>query len=417
MTASVRVEIARSSRLELFPLRTSREADQYIVGRPEIGAYVAMSEVGFAVVEMLGASRTVEDVQAGLMARFGGEEVRLRSFLETLVAAGFVKSIDGRAVPELRRRQRYHLTGWQRRHVAWLFSPPARVVYVALVAFALGIVMLEPRYLPRPADIFVAPTYFATLLLVMPVSVIMIAKHELAHFAAAKFLGIEARFALSHRMYFPVVHTELTDLWLADKRQRYLVYVAGMASDVIVAAAVVVVMWLRDGGVLALPDPMYRACKLVVLVAAASVLWQFNLFLRTDVYYVFANFFDCKNLALDAKAYLKGRLRQLLGRGGVAPPGGTGRESRGIRIYALIYVFGTAACALIGVAYVLGVAYLVLSDWRSDALPAEWVAFRPIDKIAYLASLALTCAWLIYAVIARRRQRPVQATIVSAEDV
>src|SRR6266508_3378804 len=382
---SVRIEVAGSSRLELFPLRAKKEADQYIVGRPEIRSYVAMSDAGYAVVEMLGAHRTIAEVKEALTTRFGGEAVQLRPFLEALVAAGFVKSIDARAVPEGPRHQRYHLTGWKRRHVAWLFSAPALVVCSGLVAAALGIVMLEPRYVPRPADFFVAPTYLATVMLATVVSVLMVAKHELAHLAAAKFVGIEARFGLSHRMYFPVVQTELTDLWLADKGRRYLVYVAGMASDVV----------------------------------AAGVLWQFNLFLRTDVYYVFANFFDCKNLASDAQAYLKSRLRKLLGGGGVvAPQGVSGREFRAIRIYSVLYVLGTVTLVAIGTGYLLGVIFLVLSDWTSGVLASQWGVFRRSDKIAFVASVAVTCGWLAYSVIAKRRRRSrVDRAVVSVADV
>ncbi len=415
----MRIEVAGSSRLELFPLRAKKEADQYIVGRPEIRSYVAMSDAGYAVVEMLGANRTIAEVKEALTTRFGGEAVQLRPFLEALVAAGFVKSIDARAVPEGPRHQRYHLTGWKRRHVAWLFSAPALVVCSGLVAAALGIVMLEPRYVPRPADFFVAPTYLATVMLATVVSVLMVAKHELAHLAAAKFVGIEARFGLSHRMYFPVVQTELTDLWLADKGRRYLVYVAGMASDVVAACAVVVLMWLHDRGAFALPDLAYRTCKLAVVIAAAGVLWQFNVFLRTDVYYVFANFFDCKNLASDAQAYLKSRLRKLLGGGGVvAPQGVSGREFRAIRIYSVLYVLGTVTLVAMGTGYLLGVIFLVLSDWTSGVLASQWGVFRRSDKIAFVASVAVTCGWLAYSVIAKRRRRSrVDRAVVSVADV
>ncbi len=65
----MRIEVARSSRLELFPLRTKKEADQYLVGRPEIRSYVAMSDAGYAVVEMLGANRTIAEVKEALTTR------------------------------------------------------------------------------------------------------------------------------------------------------------------------------------------------------------------------------------------------------------------------------------------------------------------------------------------------------------
>ncbi len=418
MKEAVRIEISRSSRMELFPLRAKQEADQCIVGRPETGSYVAMSDAGYAVVEMLRANRTVAEVRDALARRSGGTDVQLRPFLETLVSAGFVKAVDGRDLPEGRRARRYHLTSWQRRHVAWLFSKPALVIYAGVVAWGVGIMALEPRYLPRPADLFVAPTYATTMILVWLVSAVTVAKHELAHLVAAKLLGLEAGLAISHRMFFPVLQTDLTDLWLADKRQRYLAYAAGMASDVVLAGAVVAVLWLHDRGVLPLPDLAHRAGKLTVLIAGAGVLWQFNFFLRTDVYYMIANLCDCKNLAGDTTAYLKSQLRRLLkGAGPRALVGVTDRELRVIRVYSVFFLVGTASLVLLGAAYLLGVLYVLLTGGKSDFLASRWTGgFRPIDKIAYLMTPAVTCCWLTYSVVAKRRNRP-RISPVSVEEL
>src|SRR5712692_4584738 len=182
MTAGVRVEVSQASRLELFPIRAKQERDQCIIGRPETGSYVAVSDAGYAVVEMLRANRTVAEVKDVLGRRSGGTggtDVQLGPFLQALISAGFVKAIDGRDLPPGRRARRYHLTSWRRRHVAWLFSKPALVSYAGLVAWGVGIMALQPRYLPRPADLFVAPTYASTMILVWLVSAVTVAKHEL----------------------------------------------------------------------------------------------------------------------------------------------------------------------------------------------------------------------------------------------
>lgn len=411
MRQDVLLALSAESRLELFPLRTRRDGSQYVVGRPETGSYVATSDAGFRALQLLQDRGTVAEVKHALRGEAGGHDVRLGAFLDTLVAAGFVKSIDGRDVVEDGRRRRYHLTGVERRHIAWLFSTPALVLYAVLIGAAAAVVTLDPGYLPRPADFFVASTYLATVALSALVSAVMVAKHELAHLFAGKLLGLEARFGFSHRLFFPVVQTELTDLWLVDPRRRYVVYAAGIVSDVVVAAAAVVVLWLHDRGVLALPEVAYRVGKLAVFIAAAGILWQFNFFMRTDVYYMIATFFDCKNLAGDAKTYIRSRFRPV--------PGATRRELRVIRAYAVIYVVGTAACVILAAAYVVGVLYVLLAANQSVVWASRWTGgFRAIDKIAFVMTLALTGGWLAWSVLVGRRSRSrLRYRLASAEEL
>jgi hypothetical protein len=411
MRQDVLLALSAESRLDLFPLRARRDGSQYVVGRPETGSYVATSDAGFRALQLLQAGWTVAEIKHALRGEPGGHDVRLGEFLNTLVAAGFVKSIDGREVVEGGRRRRYHLTGVERRHIAWLFSTPALALYAVLIAAATAVVILDPSYLPRPADFFVASTYVATVALSALVSAVMVAKHELAHLFAGKLLGLEARFGFSHRLFFPVVQTELTDLWLVAPRRRYVAYAAGMVSDVVVAAAVVLALWLHDRGVLALPDLVYRVGKLAVFIAAAGIVWQLNFFMRTDVYYMIATFFDCKNLAGDARTYLRSRFRPV--------PGVTRRELRVIRAYAAIYVAGTTACVILAAAYVVGVLYVLIAANQSEVWASRWPSgFRAIDKIAFVMTLALTGGWLAWSLLVGRRTRSrFRYRLASAEEI
>ena len=63
MTRSMDLEVTGRSRLELFPLRVTRDADQFIVGRPATGAYVALSGGALVAAELLRGDIVV--VEAG----------------------------------------------------------------------------------------------------------------------------------------------------------------------------------------------------------------------------------------------------------------------------------------------------------------------------------------------------------------
>ena len=203
MTRRIEVGVTGKSSVELFPLRVQRDADQFVVGRPATGSYVVLSDGALAAAALLAQGRTVADTKAELAA------ARLRPLLETLLAAGMVKAVDGAPLAEPLAPRRYHLTFLGRRHVAWLFSRPAVAAYAIFVGVGLSIVIAEPRYLPRAADAFVAASPIMNLAILWGVSLVALTAHEPAHLLAAAFLRGRASFAPPRRPFFAAAATTL----------------------------------------------------------------------------------------------------------------------------------------------------------------------------------------------------------------
>lgn len=74
------------------------------------------------------------------------------------------------------------------------------------------------------------------------------AKHEFAHVAAGAFLGVHARWRFGHRLFFPAVETDLSDLWMVERRKRYVAYGAGVFSDVLTASLALMGLWAHAHG-------------------------------------------------------------------------------------------------------------------------------------------------------------------------
>jgi putative peptide zinc metalloprotease protein len=414
------LKVTGRSTLELFPLKVRPEADEFIVGRPTTGSYVVLSDGALEAAALLARGHSLAATKTALAGRDDEAVPRLRPLLETLLAAGMVKSVDGVPLTEPLAPRRYHLTFLRRRHVAWLFSRPAAAVYAMLVALGVGIVLADPRYLPRAADALVVSDPIKNLVLLWAVSVIAMAAHELAHLLAATSLGVKASFALSYRLFFAVAETDLTDLWLVGRSKRYLAYAAGMANDILLACAAVAGLWLHDQQLLPLPAPLYCTLRLAILVLVFGVLWQFNFYLRTDVYYLIANLTGCRNLSRDATAYLKNTLaRWFTG----APPqrlaGVPPREMRIVRVYTMLMVLGTAVVVTVGAAY-LGAIIVLLRGGGAASVGARGLAPRvtPGGLAPALASVAITSCWLAYAFVGKRRKRPrVCYHLVTSEDL
>ncbi len=414
MPRTVDVAVTGQSRLELFPLQVKEDAGGFVVGRPTIGSYVTLSSGALAATGLLRDGRTIEETKAVLARDHADRGTRLRPLVEVLLAAGLVKAVDHAALPEPLPARRYHLASLRRQHVAWVFSRPAAAAYLALLGAALAILLVHPGYLPRPGDALAAASPVLSLVLLWGVSTLILAAHELAHLIAAAFLGVRAGFALGHRLLFPVLQTDLTDLWLVDRKRRYLAYAAGMANDVLLACVAVIGLWLSDRQLLPLPAPAYRTLRLALLVLAAGVLWQFNFYLRTDVYYLVANFTGCHNLSGDAAAYLKAKLKRLLAREAPEPLRGVPqRERRTVRAFAALMVVGTAGVAVLGAACLGGLLLLVTGR---AGHPGHTAA--PQNPWPLLLSLGITGCWLAAAVLATRRRRPrVRYRLLSPEDL
>jgi hypothetical protein len=420
MTRSIEVAVTGESRLEFFPARVRRDAHEFIVGRPATRSYVALSGGALAATELLRGGRTIAETKAALAREHAGQEIRLRPLVETLLAAGLVKAVDDTPLPEPHASRRYHLTSLQRRHVAWVFSRPAAAVCALLVAVALAIVVAQPRYLPRPAHAIVVSVPILNLVLVWGVSMTAMAAHELAHLAAATFLGVRASFSLGNRLFFAVAQTDLTDLWLVDRRKRYLAYAAGMMNDLLLASAAVTALWLHDQHLLPLSGLLYRTLRMAVLMLAFGIFWQFNFYLRTDVYYLIANFTGCRNLSGDAAAYLKAKVKGLLAGPGPDPLAGVPeRERPMVRGFAVLIVLGTAAVTALAAAFLGGLLVTMLGQRGAPGAAGHQAPrVSPQSLLPVLVWLGITCCWLGYAMLARRRGRPrVRYHLLSPEDL
>ena len=144
------------------------------------------------------------------------------------------------------------------------------------------------------------------------------------------------------------------------------------------------------------------------VVLAFGLAWQLNVYLRTDVYYLIANFTGCRNLAGDAASYLKAKLAWLLTGAARDPLAGVPqRERLFVQGFAAVMVAGTATVVALGAACLGGVALALLH--RTGITPAATQPGPvPVQQGLWplLASLGLTGGWLVWAAIARRRRRP-----------
>jgi hypothetical protein len=137
--------------------------------------------------------------------------------------------------------------------------------------------------------------------------------HEGFHILAGRRLGLPTRMGVSNRLTYIVFETQLNGLQSVPRRARYLPFFAGLVCDGVIFCSLGLIADLTrlGSGSFSLAG---RLCLAFAFTVAMRMAWQFQLYLRTDLYYVFATVLNCHDLHDASTALLRNRIWRALGR-------------------------------------------------------------------------------------------------------
>jgi putative peptide zinc metalloprotease protein len=300
-------------RQAVSPVVVAADGNEYVLGRPDLGLYVAVPEPGAVFVTALrdGASLAEATAQASQTA---GEEVDGLDFLRSLVEAGLLLQPAAGGIedpPTAGRRIRW-IEGVSPRAARRLFGPVAWTGYIGAALSVLAVFMARPDLRPGFEDAWFLEDPVLSLLAFVPVGLLLAATHEAWHWLAGRAVGVPAIFRISRRGFFLVFETDLTQIVAIPRRKRYSPFLAGMAVDATVLATVLGLRLLYRADMLPLPPIVDRVLGAVVLTQVISLTWQWAaVFLRSDGYAVLANALRCHNLYRATWLTVKDRLWRL----------------------------------------------------------------------------------------------------------
>jgi putative peptide zinc metalloprotease protein len=374
MRGAVVTGVDAASRVTFHPL-VIRESDDdpevFVVGRAETGEFVEVPEIGARALRLLGAGLSVEAVEDRLTR--DGERPDVAGLLDDVADLGWIATLDGRALPDPVASVPTQARWLRPDRLRWVFSRPAAGCLAVLVVAATVTVVRRPDLLPGYRDFFWSgyagvATLVNTLLFLTGALV-----HEVMHLAAARSLGLPARIGLGTRLSNLALQTDVSAAWAVPRRQRYRIYLAGMAWDAAAVSAALLVQ--------AYAGPSATVGHLLaayVLVSAAGVVVQTQIYMRTDLFFVVMDLLRCGDLFHDGLRqvrYLGTRAVCLVRRRPVPPDPARAlpaRERRAVRVYAPLVLIGSVTA--LGMFAVVGVPVLV-----------ETVA-RGVSEITALAS-------------------------------
>lgn len=326
--------------------------------------------------------------------------------VEQLVELGFVASVDDQLVatgPPLRSSLRWLRAGG----VRWLFSRPFGIGYAAVVLAAVAAVVVSPGLLPTYRDFFWLERPSVLLAISTAMMLAVTALHELSHLAAARSLGVPARFTLGTRLTSLVAQTDVRCLWAVERRLRYRVHLAGMASDLLVFCVAVLV-----AATVTAARPAMSALAIIIVLMVSN---QLRLFTRTDIYFLAADLAQARNLYQDASVLIFHRLRAL-GHHTVRRPASLrpdplaalpSRERRVVGGYSVVMAVGTALALAVYFLYGLPIIVTILVR-GVQALISGLTGGGIVDLVDGVVTLAIEGtfqALFLKALLTGRRER------------
>ncbi|MGA5763594.1 hypothetical protein [Nonomuraea bangladeshensis] len=349
---------ARAARLTV-----AHDGEAWILGRPELGVFVAVPEPGAVFVTTLQDTGSLDEAtaRAGDVA---GEPVDGADFLDGLTAAGLLDPPGEQ--PDPRGRVKW-IEGVSPRAARRLFGPVAWSCYGAAAVLSAGLLLLRPELRPSWQDAWFLPSpglsAFIWLLLAMACGAV----HEAWHWLAGRAIDVPAVFRVSHRGLYLVYETDLTQIVTVPRHRRHGVYLAGMAVDVVLLAASLGARLLGVGGV---AGDFLAAVSLLLVV---NLVWQWAaLPLRSDVYALLANALRCHNLYRATWLTAKSRLFRL------SPPEAnelaqmSERDRSVARWFVVPYVAGVAVMGWMFATVVLPLV-VSLGQWGLEQLTSNSV--------------------------------------------
>lgn len=356
------------------------DGDDVVVGRIETGSFAVLPADGAQLLRRLADGHTALEAAAWYEESFG-EPVDIDDFLEEMGGLGFIRAPG--APPEQSGAPRFQRLG------KWLFSPPAWILYAALVVAALVEISGNRVLRPTASQVYFTSSLATVEVVVMFGQMPLAFLHEAYHVLAGQRIGLRSRLGISNRYTYVVFETRSNGLLGVPRNQRYLPFLAGMLLDVEAICILDLIAAATRGG-----DGALSVAGRICLAFSFSVIgrlgWQFLLYLRSDVYYVLATALNCYDLHEASKAIFFNRLRRLVRRTGhlVDEDQWTARDRKVGAWYGWCVLLGMLATVFLTV-FVSGPILVMYVARAAHGLAAGAGSGRFWDSLASLALVVL----------------------------
>ena len=289
------LNITLGSVVDCSHLSIQPEGDEYSIGDPSIGEFLRVPKVAVDVVNLLDGQRRLEEVKKEI-DKIYEEDVDVADFVLTLKECNLIYSIDKQVLhSDLRKETNPVLYKLGK----IFFNKAAVCIYLVCTLILLGLMAANPKLVPVYRDMFIFESIGLSGLALLAASWILTIIHEIGHLLAASKEKIPSKIRLNLRMVWLVAETDMTGLWSKPKKDRYLPFLAGMAWDIVIIMLCMFIQLFTNSEI------VISFARMTAFLCLYSFIWQFIVFLRTDIYYVVSNWRNSSSMHEYGLLYLK----------------------------------------------------------------------------------------------------------------
>lgn len=359
------------SRIAVYPFARQQDDDEIIISRLDTASVLVLPPDGVEILDCLATGMTIGELNTYYQNKYQ-ETPDLDDFLQILEEAGFilplkenqiintqtVKTIFTDNTVEQKHPQQFHFTQFPEPLAQQLCSKFTFYLSLVIISIAGIAIILNPSIVPGWQSLVFTEHITLMNLSLMIIGFIGVCLHEMAHLVAARSFGIGTRLGIGHRMWILVAEADMTGVWILPNKKRYIPFLAGPLLDLTITSVLFIILFVVESGWMALPNTILLILRAVIFAYLLGLLWQCYFFLRTDFYYVIANYFRCKNLMGDAIDLLQNTFAKLFpwlrsSDQSHIPP----KERQAIQIYAWFWVIGRIIALMVFAFVVVPILY------------------------------------------------------------
>jgi putative peptide zinc metalloprotease protein len=333
----------------LIPLSIQKEGDNYVVGNSEMGDFYHFPEQGLKVLRMLGSGIDATTIKERL-ATEDAEIVDVDAFVELLLSVGFLHpESDRQTVAQHTRaasQNQRRVFDVDPRIARAIFSAPVLLCGACVTMFAAFEMIITPELRVNFNAFYIETNRTALLLVLLILSFIQVMMHESGHMLAAARHGIKSRYTIGNRLWTIVAESDLTGVLSLPKTQRYFPMLAGLLVDILCASLLTVLLaaLLRHGTT----GFSIQVVQALVLELMIGIAWQFNIFVKTDIYFVLCTYFSHPDLDREARVYLRDlTYRATFGLFGATAAASEFRNVHMLQAFSAIWLLGRVMSLLV----------------------------------------------------------------------
>jgi putative peptide zinc metalloprotease protein len=294
--------ITKHSRISLYPLQINKDKKHFIVEDKLTGEFYEMPEICIEAIALMNEGQPLYLVEEILKERYPDEQVDMQNFAGELLELGLVKIVDGNSIPkEVENKKKNGGLEWIPASVGHFFFNRYSTIFYSLIFLGSIILLaLNPGLFPVYDDVFLFDLMIYNILIFLSISFIFVVVHEIGHVLAIRAEGLPTKIELGHRLFFIVLETDMSRVWSLEPKKRNRLYLAGIYFDVIVLFLAILVQLL-------FVDHFFVVgiAKMAVISTFIRIIYQFCVYMKTDMYYVLENCSSCYNLMENGKTHLK----------------------------------------------------------------------------------------------------------------